>query len=238
MTGGNFMHRVKCGPFAVYSLGRDDAASERPTSDQSLPEGVALSEWPETRESLLLKIHDPADAAAWEQFVAFYRPSILRLTRRRGFQEADAEDLAQQVLASVARAIGRWKKDHRRGTFRSWLLRIARNEMVNAITRRRRDAGRGGTSVLERLEQHPAGDGAIEGLIEVEHRRAVFCWAAEEIRSEFHEATWFAFWLTTVEELPVEAAAAELGKTIGSVYAARSRVMRRLKEQVRELEEE
>jgi RNA polymerase sigma-70 factor (ECF subfamily) len=197
-----------------------------------------LSEWPETRESLLLRIRDPADAVAWEQFVAFYRPSILRLARRRGLQDADAEDLAQQVLASVSRAIGVWEKDHKRGRFRGWLLRIARNELVNAMTRRRRDAGRGGTSVLERLEQHPADDRAIEALIEDEHRRALFRWAAEEIRPEYHEATWLGFWLTAVEGLPVEAAAAELGKTVGSVYAARSRVMRRLKEEVHEFEQE
>lgn len=195
-----------------------------------------MSDLPETGESLLVKIRDPDDAVAWEQFVAVYRPSILRLARRRGLQDADAEDLAQQVLTSVSRAIGRWEKDRERGTFRSWLVRIARNEMVNAITRRRRDSGRGGTSVLERLQQHPADDREIEGLIEEEHCRAVFRWAAEEVRPEFHEGTWLAFWLTTIEALPVDEAAAELGKTVGSVYAARSRVMRRLKEKVREID--
>lgn len=195
-----------------------------------------MSDLPETGESLLVKIRDPDDTVAWEQFVAVYRPSILRLARRRGLQDADAEDLAQQVLTSVSRAIGRWEKDHKRGTFRSWLLRIARNEMLNAMTRRRRDAGRGGTSVLERLQQHPADDREIEGLIEEEHCRAVFRWAAEEVRPEFHDGTWLAFWLTTIEVLSVEEAATELGKTVGSVYAARSRVMRRLKEKVREID--
>jgi RNA polymerase sigma factor (sigma-70 family) len=197
-----------------------------------------LADLPETRESLLLRIRDPADAIAWEQFVAVYRPSVLRLARRRGLQDADAEDLAQQVLASVSRAIDGWEKDHERGTFRSWLLRIARNEIVNAMTRRRRGVGRGGTSMLEQLEQHPGDEHAIEGLIEDEHRRAVFRWAADEVRPEFHEGTWLAFWLTTIEALPVEEAAAELGKTAGSVYAARSRVMRRLKEKISEIDSE
>jgi RNA polymerase sigma-70 factor (ECF subfamily) len=197
-----------------------------------------LLDLPETGESLLMKIRDPGDAVAWEQFVAVYRPSILRLARRRGLQDADAEDLAQRVLTSVSRVIGRWKKDHERGTFRSWLLRIARNEMLNAITRRRRDVGRGGTSVLERLEQHPADDCEIEELIEEEHNRAVFRWAAEEVRPEFHDGTWLSFWMTAIEALPVEEAAAKLGKTVGSVFAARSRVMRRLKEKVRELDRE
>ena len=197
-----------------------------------------MSQWPETRETLLLKIRDPADAVAWEQFVAAYRPAILRLARRRGLQDADAENLAQQVLTSVSLAIGRWEKDASRGTFRSWLLRIARNQIVNAITRRPRDAGRGGTSVLEQLEQHPAQEQAVIALVDEEHRRAVFRWAADEIRPEFQEATWLGFWLTTVEGLPVETAAAELGKSVGSIYAARSRVMRRLKVKVHEFEQE
>jgi RNA polymerase sigma factor (sigma-70 family) len=197
-----------------------------------------LAELPETRESLLLGIRDPENAVAWEQFVAVYRPAVVRLARRRGLQDADAEDLAQQVLVSVSRAIGDWEKDPERGTFRSWLLRIAKNEIVNALTRGRRFAGRGGTSVLERLEQQPVDEDAVQALIDDEHRRAVFRWAADEVRPEFQEATWLAFWLTAVEALPVEEAAAELGRSVGSIYAARSRVIRRLRAKVRDLDAE
>jgi RNA polymerase sigma-70 factor (ECF subfamily) len=197
-----------------------------------------LAELPETRESLLLGIRDPENAVAWEQFVAVYRPAVVRLARRRSLQDADAEDLAQQVLISVSRAIGNWEKDAERGTFRSWLLRVAKNEIVNAVTRGRRGVARGGTSVLQRLEQQPAGADAIHELIEDEHRRAVFRWAAEEVRPQFQQATWLAFWLTTIEALPVEEAALELGRSVGSVYAARSRVMRRLKEKVHEIDAE
>ena len=107
---------------------------------------------PETRNSLLLKVRDPADAVAWEEFVAIYRPLIYRLARRRGLQDADAEDLAQRVLVSVSEAIRTWEKDERRGTFRAWLLRVARNAIINALTRTRPDAAVGGTSVMEQLE--------------------------------------------------------------------------------------
>jgi RNA polymerase sigma-70 factor (ECF subfamily) len=195
-----------------------------------------LADLPDTRESLLLKLRDPEDAAAWQQFVAIYRPAIVRLARRRGLQDADAEDLAQQVMAAVAQAVGEWRKDAARGTFRGWLLKIARNTLINAITRGRRHTGRGGTSVLEQLAQRPAAQDAIDELIEDEHRRAVFRWAAEEVRGEFHEATWLAFWRTTVDGRTTEQAAQELHKSLGSVYAARSRVMRRLQEKIRELE--
>ncbi len=60
-----------------------------------------MAELPETRESLLLKLRDPADAAAWERFVSVYRPAVYRFARRCGLQHADADDLAQQVVAAV-----------------------------------------------------------------------------------------------------------------------------------------
>jgi RNA polymerase sigma-70 factor (ECF subfamily) len=153
-------------------------------------------------------------------------------------QNADAEDLAQQVMGNVSRAIGEWRKDAARGTFRSWLFRIVRNACVNALTRGPRDAARGGTSVAEQLERRPNNEDAIDRLIEEEHQRAVFRWAADEVASEFQDDTWLAFRLTTIDELSVDVAAAELGKSAGAVYAARSRVMRRLKEKVREFDEE
>jgi RNA polymerase sigma-70 factor, ECF subfamily len=197
-----------------------------------------MTDLPETSESLLLKLRDAEDAAAWERFVAVYRPAVYRLARRRGLQNADAEDLAQQVMGSVSRAIGNWRKDSARGSFRSWLFRVARNACVNAVTRGPHDAARGGTSVEEQLQQWPAQEDAIERLIEDEHQRAVFRWAAEEVQAEFQEATWLAFRLTTIDGFSVEQAAEELGKSVGSVYASRSRVMRRLKRKVSEFQDE
>jgi len=195
-----------------------------------------MAQLPETRNSLLLKVRNPADADAWEEFAAIYRPAIYRLARRRGLQDADAEDLAQRVLVSVSAAIRTWEKDERRGTFRAWLLRIARNAIINALTRKPRDAAVGGIDLSEQLDAHSPEHSAINELIEDEHRRAVFRWAAAEVRAEFHHTTWLAFQLTAVDGMSVDDAAAELGKSTGSVYAARSRVMRRLKAKVLEFQ--
>lgn len=190
---------------------------------------------PETRESLLLRVADCADVEAWQEFVAIYRPAAYRLARRRGLQDADAEDLSQRVLVAISEKIATWRPASPRGSFRAWLAVVARNQIVNAITRRRPDCGQGGSSVVARLNQHPADDDPEHEFAE-EYRRALFRLASEQVRDEFQESTWLAFWLTAVEGISIDEAAHRLKKSAGVVYAGRSRVMKRLREKVRELE--
>lgn len=197
-----------------------------------------MEPFPDTRLSLIARLQGEPDAAAWSEFVALYRPVVVRLARRRGLQDADADDLAQQVLLAVARAVRRWEPDALRGRFRSWLRRIAENCAVNALTRRPRDRGSGLTEELERLAEIPVPVGEETLELRREYRREVFQWAAREIEGEFQADTWQAFWLTAVQGATIEAAAAQLGKGVGSVYAARSRVMKRLREKVAEWEGE
>ena len=84
-----------------------------------------MSDSPTTRISLLLRIRDTANAAAWEEFAGLYWPVVYRFARRRGLNEHDAQDLAQNVLAAVAERVGDWKPDEGRARFRTWLTRIA-----------------------------------------------------------------------------------------------------------------
>ena len=192
---------------------------------------------PETHASLLLRVRDPSDREAWFEFAEIYRPVIVRLARTKGMQDADADDLAQRVLVSIAGAIDRFEPNDKRAKFRTWLKRVSENAILNAITRGSKDVGTGGDMFDSLLEREPASCGPDSDLLRIEYRREVFNWAARRIRDEFEPATWDAFWQTAVEAREVEDVAAELGKNRGSIYAARSRVMRRLKEKIVEFEE-
>ena len=126
-----------------------------------------------------------------------------------------------------------------RGKFRTWLFRIARNLMINLLAHQRRHPqASGDTGVKRLLEQQPAPVGQDTALFDREYKRQTFRWAAEQIRGEFRDTTWRAFWMTSVEGKPVKEAAGELGLTVGAVYIARSRVMARLRQRIERLEAE
>jgi RNA polymerase sigma factor (sigma-70 family) len=196
-----------------------------------------MTESPATRRSLLVRLKDPHDEQAWTEFVAIYTPLIDRLAQARGLQSADAADLAQEVFRAVAGAIGRFDLDQRRGSFRGWLFKIARNLMINLLAARRgRPQATGDSDVQEMLERVPAPDSAETAFFDVEYRRRLLFWAAEQIREEFRKSTWQAFWLTAVEGQDPKAAAQASGISVGAVYIARSRVMARLKAVIEQVE--
>jgi RNA polymerase sigma-70 factor (ECF subfamily) len=179
-----------------------------------------------------------ADGDAWDAFVEIYEPLLYRLARGRGMQPADAEDFVQEVLAAVARNIARWIESEDRGPFRAWLFRIARNLAVNFLTRPKHQRwGVGGSQIASLLEEQPAPVGDSSELFLQEYRRELFRWAAERIRQQAPERQWLAFWLTSVEERPIADAAAELGMSVGSVYIARSRITKRIRETLQAYEE-
>jgi RNA polymerase sigma-70 factor (ECF subfamily) len=194
---------------------------------------------PDTRQSLLLRVKERGDAEAWKEFVEIYEPVIYRLIRQKGIQHADAQDLVQDALIAVSTAIERWNPDPSRGTFRGWLSRISRNMMINFLTRSRpENQGGGGTAFLKFIEEQPACDAENSTIFDREYQAELFRWAARRIRGEFQESTWAAFWQTSVEGRPIPNVATELGLSVGAVYAARSRVMARLKRKIQKAVEE
>ncbi|MFK7768128.1 MAG: RNA polymerase sigma factor [Mariniblastus sp.] len=189
---------------------------------------------PETRPSLIARLKDSDDQVAWDEFVQLYRPVVYRVALAKGMQAADAEDLAQTVLISVASAVGRWTPDPERARFRTWLNRIATNAIINSLSRGKPDRGSGDTGMQMMLSEQPC-VGPDSDLIELEKRREGFRLAAKLIQNEFEDDTWQAFWLTAVENKSADSVALILGKKVGSIYTAKSRVMQRLQTRLGEL---
>ena len=196
-----------------------------------------MQEFPETRDSLIVQVQNPLNREAWDQFAMIYRPVVYRLARQKGLQDADAQDLAQQVLHAVSQSIGRWEKLDPPVKFRHWLRRVVRNAILNALSRQPRDGAAGGSVALELLNQHTNVDRDSASQIEIEYRRELYLQAARLVRADVNAETWQAFELTVVEDLSVDEVARRLGKTPGNVYAARSRIMRRLREAVKAMEQ-
>lgn len=191
-----------------------------------------------TRASLILRLQDAEDIAAWDEFTAIYSPVIFRVATSRGFQAADADNLIQEVFLAVANSVSKWLEREKRGKFRAWLLRIARNEAVDMLTERAtRPLGRDGSVAEQRLANLPARD-ELSSAFDLEYERTVFRWAARQIRVSVAEQTWNAFWLSSIDGLPVSEVAERLNTRPGNVYIARSRVMSKIKQLVENYEDQ
>ena len=187
---------------------------------------------PDTRYSLLARLSDPGDVAAWSEFIEIYEDAIYRYSRSRGLQDSDAREVVQHVLLVVHEAIGDWRPSGRAGSFRGWLIRTARRVCLRSLRDRSQcDRAVGGSSIVEKLHDLAAPDEA-DGTDERDWQRWAFCWAAGQIEREIEPATWRAFWLTAVEGVPAGDAARQVGLSPGATYVAKSRVLARLKEEV------
>jgi RNA polymerase sigma factor (sigma-70 family) len=192
-----------------------------------------------TRPSLLARIRDRQDRQAWAEFVEIYAPMVYGFAQKQGLQDADAADLTQEVLRAVAGSAHRFVYEPGRGSFRGYLFTIVRNELRDfAAARRRHGTGSGDTDVQRRLEQHPAADSDEEAVWDREYERQLFTWATDQVRRDFQEATWEAFWLTAMHGKSGKEVAEVLGMTTAAVYLAKRRVMTRIKEQVLQLRAE
>jgi RNA polymerase sigma factor (sigma-70 family) len=197
-----------------------------------------VDEPPPTRLSLLVRLRDVRDAAAWEEFVEIYAPLVYGLARRRGFQDADACDVTQEVLRSTVTALPCFTLDPQRGRFRQWLFTIALNELRKlALAHKRQPRGSGGPSAQEQLEQQAASEDD-EAIWNREHQARLFHWATEKARGHFRESTWQAFWRTAVEGQDVRDVAGVLGLSVGAVYVAKSRVLARIQALIESVQSE
>lgn len=196
-----------------------------------------MSTAPLTRPSLLLRLRNVEDETAWREFVRLYTPLVFGHCRRHGLQDADAADVAQEVMRVAAGAMPEFQYDAQRGKFRGWLLQTTRYRLHKFFARQNRAPQPTSETTLERfLDGEP--NSAEQTRWEEDYRQRLFDWAAEMARPEFQPATWDAFWLTAVDSVSVKEVAGQLGISVGAVYIARSRVIARLRELIETVTDE
>ena len=192
----------------------------------------------ETRTTLLLRVRDPADSESWREFVFLYEPLLLAYVRRRGLLEHDAQDVVQEVFATLVRALPDFQLDRQRGRFRTWLWRVAHNAMVDWARRR----GRRAAAEQEARKEAEVAVGPETDALEAEwlaaHRRRVLEVVLQRVRSQSQEKSWNCFELHILQGRPSAEVARELGITANSVYVNASRVLARVREQCADYDED
>jgi RNA polymerase sigma-70 factor (ECF subfamily) len=183
-----------------------------------------------TRESLLLRARG-GDPAAWDDLCRLYRPLIVGYLRQQSVPEAEQDDLAQEILLAVVRGLPEFEHPGHRGAFRGWLRAIAHNHSCaywRSPARRVSSPGAGAADeILARLEDP---EDPLSRFWDEEHDRYVLRCLLDLIEVEFEPATVRVFRRVALEGVSGAEAAEESGLSIAAVYAARSRVLRRLRE--------
>lgn len=187
-----------------------------------------------TTTRLLDDLRDPGNSDAWRNFDARYRPVLVSFARRLGFQPDDAVELAQQTLVEFARAYLAGRYQRAQGRLSSWLVGIARH--VGSAMRRTRGAQRvGGDTMIAEL---PA-ENDLSRVWEDERDRSILQQALAQLRtaSRADESTFLAFELCALRGVPAQEVANRCGISVDSVYLAKSRLTKRLREIVAEMTE-
>jgi RNA polymerase sigma-70 factor (ECF subfamily) len=186
---------------------------------------------------LLVRIRDASDQDSWQMLVGTYAPLVYRFCRRRGVQDADAVEIVQEVMTEVARCIGSFDYRPERGRFRDWLGTITRRRLVRFWKKKNsREVAVDSETVVRELER-TAGPTVDAEWIDEFNTRIVKV-ALERIRQHFDPATWQAFERVWLQDQASREASAQLNLPITAVYKAKSRVLKRLEQEVLMLAED
>ncbi len=180
-----------------------------------------------TSASLLQRLRQPDQEAAWQRFVDLYAPLIFHWGRNQGLNATDAADLLQEVMVVLVTKLPEFEYDPMQ-RFRGWLRSITVNR---ARDFQRRQAIRPKTGVEETIEAVAAANN-IDLFDESEYRDFLVGRALGLMRNEFQEQTWQACWKHVAEGRKATDVAQELGVTANAVHIAKCRVMRRLREEL------
>lgn len=191
-----------------------------------------------TTSTMLARLHDFDDKDAWGRFVERFRRPLAVFARRFGLSDAETDDVVQESLLAFADAFRRGKYDPAAGRLSSWLFGIAYRQAANAQRKRAREAAKhvdvgGQTTFFGRVPDEREAQVAWDA----DWEQATLEACLSQVRGEVAENTYRAFELVVRQGVDPAAAATQLGMTRDAVYVAKHRVLKRLGELVRELED-
>ena len=171
---------------------------------------------------------------AWARIVGIYTPMVEAWCQRLGCDVHTSQDIAQETFLAASQAMDRFRADGTTGVFRRWLWQIARNKLIDYRRRNPSIAdAQGGSTAAMSLQQIPeVGDSSVIDPSSPDMLRDLVLKAMKSVRVEFRECSWKAFWRTAVDGLPTDMVANELGMSVAAIRQARSRIMRRLREEL------
>lgn len=191
-----------------------------------------------THSTLLLRVRDLSDQAAWSQFLEQYGPKIYGWCRRQRLQEADAADVTQEVLGKLVTVMQKFEYHPGRGSFRAWLKTVTRNAIHDVAQKWDRAVrATGSTLSQEKLVelQAPEAMADLQAALEDEARQEILREAEARVRLRVRPHTWEAYQATAVQLRPSTEVATTLGIPVSEVYVARSRVLKMLRQEVEKL---
>ena len=189
---------------------------------------------PGTISSSLLGGIKDSQEDAWRRVSLLYAPLIYLWCRQNGIQSSDCDDLVQEVLRAVVSRVGEFERTRAEGSFRGWLRTITRNKIGDFIRVNRRRQQLFDEMASLTGPSPSAAAGSAKDAVK-EETRLVFNQVLELIRTTFEEATWRAFLRVVMDGASPREVAQELGISVESVYQAKSRVLRRIRDELREL---
>jgi RNA polymerase sigma-70 factor (ECF subfamily) len=183
----------------------------------------------DTPRSLLERVRQTSDGAAWRRLVDLYTPFLQRIVQKFDVWDSDRDDLIQEVFAVVVQEIPAFKHNEQRGAFRLWLRTITVNRLRGALRSRRKQRA---TEVVAALNGQADPTNELEQLWEQEHDAHVVRKLMELLEPEFALSTWQAFRRLVLDGVPATQVAAELGISVNAAWIAKSRVLRRLRQEI------
>lgn len=184
-----------------------------------------------TSASLIYRLRDDNNQAAWRKFVDLYTPLLFYWAKRAGLAEPDAADLVQDVFALLLVKLPEFEyqpQEQRAGRFRAWLRTVTLNKWRERCRKRQAEVV---SPHDPRWEELAVPDDA-ENFWRMEYEQFLVAQALRIMQDEFQPQSWKACWETTVNGRKAAEVAAELGMTEGAVFVAKSRVLKKLREEL------